>query len=158
MATPCALPVVDTVQPPRGSPLAPPSTGVKAHQSAAGTDRGNMGVKQWLYARRRSVDAGFTLPLYSVVTNILWIKEGGYRSVLRVASIHARFGRTVRALRAKAGYSQESFADATHIHRTSMGILERGEGNPRLDTIMKIARGLDMSLSELFVAMEKDSS
>ena len=102
-------------------------------------------------------DAGFTLPLYSVVTRILWIKEGGYRSVLRVASIHARFGRTVRALRAKAGYSQESFADATHIHRTSMGILERGEGNPRLETIIKIARGLDMSLSELFVAMEKDT-
>lgn len=157
MATPCALTVVDNGQPPRSSPLTQSSTGVKVHQSAAGTGRGNTGVKQWWYARRRSGDAGFTLPLYSVVTSILWIKEGGYRSVLRVASIHARFGRTVRALRAKAGYSQESFADATHIHRTSMGILERGEGNPRLDTIMKIARGLDMSLSELFVAMEKDT-
>jgi transcriptional regulator with XRE-family HTH domain len=74
------------------------------------------------------------------------------------ASIQARFGRTVRALRAKAGYSQESFADATHIHRTSMGTLERGVGNPTLDMIVKIARGLDLSLSELFVAVEKDSS
>jgi len=74
-----------------------------------------------------------------------------------MASIQARFGRTVRALRAKAGYSQESFADAIHVHRTSMGTLERGEGNPTLDMIVKIARGLDVSLSELFVAVEKDT-
>jgi len=74
-----------------------------------------------------------------------------------MASIQARFGRTVRALRAKAGYSQESFADAIHVHRTSMGTLERGAGNPSLDTIVKIARGLDVSLSELFVAVEKDT-
>jgi DNA-binding XRE family transcriptional regulator len=72
-------------------------------------------------------------------------------------SIGARFGRTVRTLRAKAGYSQESFADAIHVHRTSMGKLERGEGNPGLDMIVRIARGLDLSLSELFVAVEKDT-
>jgi DNA-binding XRE family transcriptional regulator len=74
-----------------------------------------------------------------------------------MASIQARFGRTVRALRAKAGYSQESFADAIQVHRTSMGTLERGDGNPTLDMIVKIARGLDLSLSELFVAVEKDT-
>lgn len=73
-----------------------------------------------------------------------------------MASHNARFGRTVRALRAKAGYSQESFADAIGAHRTAMGKLERGEGNPTLDTIVAIARGLDLSLSELFQAMERD--
>jgi DNA-binding XRE family transcriptional regulator len=74
-----------------------------------------------------------------------------------MASISARFGRTVRALRATAGFSQESFADAIDLHRTTMGTLERGDGNPELDTIVKIARGLDLSLSELFVAVEKDT-
>jgi len=74
-----------------------------------------------------------------------------------MASIQARFGRTVRALRAKAGYSQEGFADAINVHRTSMGKLERGDVNPGLDMIVKIARGLDLSLSELFVAVEKDT-
>jgi transcriptional regulator with XRE-family HTH domain len=73
-----------------------------------------------------------------------------------MASIQARFGRAVRALRAKAGYSQESFADAIRVHRTTIGTLERGEGNPGLDMIVKIARGLGISLSELFVAVEKD--
>jgi DNA-binding XRE family transcriptional regulator len=74
-----------------------------------------------------------------------------------MASIQVRFGRTVRALRAKAGYSQEAFADAIHVHRTSMGTVERGDGNPTLDMIVKIARGLDLSLSDLFVTVEKET-
>ena len=74
-----------------------------------------------------------------------------------MSTIKARFGRTVRALRAKAGYSQESFADAIHVHRTTMGSIERGKGNPGLVMIVKIARGLEVSLSELFVAVEKDT-
>ena len=74
-----------------------------------------------------------------------------------MSSIRARFGRTVRALRAKAGYSQESFGDAIGIHRTSMGKLESDDANPRLTTIVRIARGLDLSISELFVAVEKDT-
>ena len=79
------------------------------------------------------------------------------RSLLPMASLNTRFGRTVRARRAKAGYSQESFADAIGVHRTYMGTLERGDGNPTLDMIARIARGLDLSLSELFTAVEKDT-
>ena len=71
-----------------------------------------------------------------------------------MASINARFGRTVRALRAKAGYSQESFADAIHVHRTTMGTFERGDGNPTLDMIARIAGGLRLSLAKLFEAVE----
>jgi transcriptional regulator with XRE-family HTH domain len=74
-----------------------------------------------------------------------------------MASLNARFGRTVRALRTKAGFSQESFADAIKVHRTYMGTLERGDGNPTLDMIVRIARGLDVGLSELFEAVEKDT-
>lgn len=73
-----------------------------------------------------------------------------------MGSLEVRFGRTVRVLRSKAGYSQESFADAIGLHRTRMGTMERGEGNPRLDTIARVAKGLRMSLSELFEAVEKD--
>lgn len=111
-----------------------------------------------LYYDPSSRDIASRLPWYNMATGSLWIKEVGCYSLLRVPSIHAKFGRTVRALRAKAGYSQESFADAIHIHRTSMGTLERGDGNPTLETILKIARGLDVSLTELFLAVEKDSA
>ena len=134
----------------------------------AGSDstRGQLPVRKGLgasgphrggYARQHSVVVVSSVPLSMLSVRTLWIKEVGFRSLLPVASIHARFGRTVRALRAKAGYSQESFADAIHIHRTSMGMLERGDGNPTLETLVKIARGLDVSLSELFLAVERDT-
>jgi transcriptional regulator with XRE-family HTH domain len=69
--------------------------------------------------------------------------------------LKVRFGRAVRSLRERADYSQESFADAIGVHRTYMGTLERGKGNPSLDVIAKIARGLGISLVELFRAVEK---
>jgi len=71
-----------------------------------------------------------------------------------MASVNAIFGKTVRALRSAAGYSQEGFADAIHVHRTYMGTIERGEGNPTLDMIARMAHGLNLSLSQLFEAVE----
>jgi transcriptional regulator with XRE-family HTH domain len=68
------------------------------------------------------------------------------------------FGRTVRALRSKAGYSQERFAEAIGVHRTSMGTLQRGEGNPTLATLVRIVRGLGLGLAELFAAVDADVS
>ena len=151
MSLPCAHIVADHSRPPR--PLVP-------HPSHADGPLtlivGDIGLHRSVDDGRSSGASAARLSVYTVPLNTLWIKEVGCRSLLPVASIHARFGRTVRALRAKAGYSQESFADAIHIHRTSMGTLERGDGNPRLETILKIARGLGVSLSELFLAVEKD--
>jgi transcriptional regulator with XRE-family HTH domain len=72
-----------------------------------------------------------------------------------MASLRVRFGRAVRRLREEADYSQESFADAVGVHRTYMGTLERGRGNPSLDVIAKVARGLGISLAKLFEAVEK---
>ncbi len=76
---------------------------------------------------------------------------------LSMASLKAKFGRAVRKLRDEAGYSQESFADAIGVHRTYMGTLERGKGNPTLEMTGKIARGLRVRLSTLFEAVEKES-
>lgn len=73
-----------------------------------------------------------------------------------MASLKVRFGRAVRSLRERADYSQESFADAIGVHRTYMGTLERGQGNPSLDIIARIARGLGISLAKLFEAVEKN--
>ena len=73
-----------------------------------------------------------------------------------MASLKAKFGRAVRKLRDEAGYSQESFADAIGVHRTYMGTLERGKGNPTLEMIGKVARGLRVSLSTLFEAVERE--
>jgi transcriptional regulator with XRE-family HTH domain len=64
-------------------------------------------------------------------------------------------GERIRALRTKAGYSQEGFADAAGVHRTYMGTLERGEANVSLGNLHKISKALCITLSELFRTVEK---
>ena len=72
------------------------------------------------------------------------------------SSTRLKFGRAVRRLRTGAGFSQESFADAIGVHRTFMGSVERGETNISLDNIARIAKGLRVTLAELFTETEKD--
>lgn len=62
----------------------------------------------------------------------------------------SRLGRRVRFLRLKAGLSQEDLADACGLDRTYVGGIERGERNPSLKNILKIAGALHVSLPELF--------
>jgi len=59
------------------------------------------------------------------------------------------FGKKVRDLRKAKGYSQESFADHANIHRTYMGGIERGERNPTLATICRLAEALEVKPSDL---------
>jgi len=55
----------------------------------------------------------------------------------------------------KAGFSQESFADHCKLHRTYQGGIERGEHNLTVGTLMTIAKGLGVSMSELLAGIEK---
>lgn len=54
----------------------------------------------------------------------------------------AEFGRLVRAMRTKQGLSQEALADKAEIDRSYMGGIERGERNPTLTMIRRIAKAL----------------
>ena len=73
----------------------------------------------------------------------------------RESALQRALGERIRALRTKAGYSQESFADAAGVHRTYMGTLERGEANVSLSNLHKISTALGITLSELFRTVEK---
>lgn len=73
-----------------------------------------------------------------------------------MSSTRLKFGRAVRRLRTQQGYSQESFADEIGVHRTFMGSVERGETNISLDNVARIAKGLGVTLAELFAETEKD--
>jgi len=61
----------------------------------------------------------------------------------------AAFGRRLRALRAAQGVSQDDLARATDVHPTAVGRLERGSREPRLTTILRLARGLEVRPGEL---------
>ncbi len=64
--------------------------------------------------------------------------------------VRVRFGKAIRQRRHKLGVSQEEFADLCGLDRTYIGGIERGERNVALVNIEKIAKGLKLSLSELF--------
>ncbi|RLT19179.1 MAG: XRE family transcriptional regulator [Planctomycetota bacterium] len=59
------------------------------------------------------------------------------------------FGESVRELRLERGLSQDDFAAAAGIHRTYVGGVERGERNPTLTSIARIASALKISPAEL---------
>jgi transcriptional regulator with XRE-family HTH domain len=59
------------------------------------------------------------------------------------------FGLRVRELRKERGMSQVELAAKVHIDRSYIGFLERGERNPSLDMIAKIAIVLGVDPDEL---------
>ena len=59
------------------------------------------------------------------------------------------FGERVRQLRKKRGWSQEDFAHECGLDRTYVGGIERGERNVALRNIQRIAKTLDMTISQL---------
>jgi len=59
------------------------------------------------------------------------------------------FGERVRTQRLKLGLSQEAAAVRCGIHWTQLGKVERGQRSLRLETIVKIAAGLELDPAAL---------
>jgi transcriptional regulator with XRE-family HTH domain len=59
------------------------------------------------------------------------------------------FGRRVRATRRDNRVSQEKLGELAGLHRTYVGHLERGEVNPSLYNIIRIADALGVDPAEL---------
>jgi transcriptional regulator with XRE-family HTH domain len=60
-----------------------------------------------------------------------------------------QFARNLRRQRAQAGLTQDALAAACHLHRTEISLLERAGREPRLSTIVKLARALRVEPAEL---------
>ncbi len=60
-------------------------------------------------------------------------------------------GRRMALLRKRAGFTQESLAQATHreINFNTISVLERGLGDPKISTLNEIARALHITLADL---------
>jgi transcriptional regulator with XRE-family HTH domain len=64
-------------------------------------------------------------------------------------SIIIRFGKRIREERTKRDLSQEQLAELANVHRTYIGMIERGEKNITLTNIERIAKALKIPVSEL---------
>jgi transcriptional regulator with XRE-family HTH domain len=84
------------------------------------------------------------------------VAERSERDSTRDDGIDARrrFGDNVRRLRHQGGLSQERLAFACRLHRTEISLLERGERDARLSTIVRVARGLGVSPAALLAKIE----
>jgi len=67
-----------------------------------------------------------------------------------VDDVRRAFGRRLRALRHTRALSQEALAERASLHWTYVGGIERGERNPSLDNINRLARALNVTLADLF--------
>jgi len=67
-----------------------------------------------------------------------------------ITGVSKKLGWKIRKIREKKGLSQEKLALDAGLNRAYIGYIERGERNPSIQTVAKIARVLKVPLYELF--------
>jgi transcriptional regulator with XRE-family HTH domain len=68
---------------------------------------------------------------------------------MATGTLQIAFGKVLREYRTRAGFSQEGLADTAGCDRTFIGMLERGQRQPTLETLFKIAKALDVAAATL---------
>lgn len=67
----------------------------------------------------------------------------------RAREVAQRFGENLRRTRRRVGLSQEQVAIRASLHRTEIGLLERGGRMARVDTLIQLAGAMAIDSSEL---------
>ncbi len=67
-----------------------------------------------------------------------------------MGQLQRQVGLRIRQLREKKGLSQEALAGICKLHRTYVGLIERGQRNLSLTVVEQIAQGLAIPASEIF--------
>ncbi len=65
-----------------------------------------------------------------------------------------KVGHTIRRLRRQKGMTQRLLADFASLHHTYVGGVERGERNPSLRALLRIARALKVPPEELLGGLD----
>lgn len=66
------------------------------------------------------------------------------------------FGRVLRRLRQEAGLTQEELGFEAELRRTYVSILELGQQQPSLTTVLKLAKALKLPASDLVALVERE--
>ena len=70
-------------------------------------------------------------------------------------TLSTAFGKVLQRRRREAGISQEALAHAAGVHRTYVGLVERGLRNPSIDVGHALAAALGTTLSDLIREAER---
>lgn len=71
------------------------------------------------------------------------------------AELSQNFGKIIRELRKEKKLSQEELGFQSNLHRTYIGMIERGEKNITLENIEKLSKGLGVSIKLIFEKLNK---
>jgi uncharacterized protein (TIGR00270 family) len=69
---------------------------------------------------------------------------------VRQYRISKKVGKKIRVERKRRDLSQEELAEKVNLHVSTLGRIERGESNPPIQTVNKIAQALKIKPKELF--------
>ena len=67
----------------------------------------------------------------------------------RLASPQDTFARNLKRARESGGLSQEALADKAGMHRNEISLLERGEREPKIGTVARLAKALGVKSADL---------
>lgn len=62
-------------------------------------------------------------------------------------------GRRIRELRMKRGMTQEKLAESAGLDLSQLSRMENGHGNPKFDTLQRIAKALQIQSYELLTSV-----
>ena len=68
--------------------------------------------------------------------------------------VNKQLGKRIKYLRSLVKWSQEDLALEAGVNKNYLSDLERGERNPTVKVLEKIAKALDISLEELFKGIQ----
>ena len=67
-----------------------------------------------------------------------------------MADVKKLIGDRIRQMRKEKGLSQEKLGYESELHCTHIGSIERGQKNWSIDTLIKVAKGLNVEVADLF--------
>jgi len=70
--------------------------------------------------------------------------------------LRARFGSALKEWRLRRQLTQEQLAERAGLSYKFIGEVERGQGNPSLDTLISLAEALGVSLPDLFASLRRE--
>jgi transcriptional regulator with XRE-family HTH domain len=86
--------------------------------------------------------------VWSVPTGRTWRSRA--RTAPAVRAVAVRLGRRVKEVRLGKKLTQEELAERALLDDKHLAVIERGGTNPTLASLIWVARGLGVSLAELF--------